>query len=120
MGTLLWATLTHPEASYYVSYLCQFMHDPSPRRFYEAGLYVLAYLLGAKDVGLTFNKHETEIVAYSDASWNMVPIPFGRHVVFYGGAAVSYSARKVKIVPQSSAEAETAAYTPRPPKTSAT
>ena len=40
----------------------------------------------------------------------MVPIPFGGHVILYGGAAVSYSARKVKIVPQSSAEAETAAY----------
>ena len=35
---------------------------------------------------------------------------FGGHVVIYGGAAVSYSARKVKTVPQLSAEAETAAY----------
>ena len=70
----------------------------------------LSYLLGAKDIGLTFNKNEPEIVAYSDASWNKVPIPFGGHVIFYGGAAVSYAARKVKIVPQSSAEAETAAY----------
>ena len=67
-------------------------------------------MLSAKDIGLTFNKHKPEIVANSDASWNVVPIPFGGHVVFYGGAAVSYSARKVKIVPQSSAEAETAAY----------
>ena len=31
-------------------------------------------------------------------------------MVLYGGAAVSYSARKVRIVPQSSAESETAAY----------
>ena len=42
MGTLLWASLTHPEASYYVSYLCQYMHDPSLAA-YEAGLNVLAY-----------------------------------------------------------------------------
>ena len=56
MGTLLWCTLTHPEASFYVSYLCQFMHDPSLAA-YEAALYVLAYLLGAKDIGLTFNKY---------------------------------------------------------------
>ena len=109
MGTLLWSMLTHREASYYVSYLCQYMHDPSLAA-YEAGLNVLAYMLSAKDIGLTFNKHASEIVAYSDASWNVVPIPFGGHVVFCGGAAVSYSARKVKIVPQSSAEAETAAY----------
>ena len=39
MGTLLWCTLTHPEASFYVclSYLCQFMHDPSLAA-YEAAL----------------------------------------------------------------------------------
>ena len=88
----------------------QFMHDPSLAA-YEAGLYVLAYLLGAKDVGLTFNKHETEILAYSDASWlerGAYPIRWARG--FLWGAAVSYSARKVKIVPQSSAEADTAAY----------
>ena len=53
---------------------------------------------------------QSQIYAYSDASWNVVPIPFDGHAVIYGGAAVSYSARKVKIVPQSSAEAETAAY----------
>ena len=39
-----------------------------------------------------------------------MPIPFGGNLVLYGGAAVSYLARKVKVVPQSSAEAETAAY----------
>jgi hypothetical protein len=109
MGTLLWATLTHPEAAYYVSYLCQFMHDPSLAAF-DAGLNILAYLVSAKDIGLTYTRFEPTIIAYSDASWNQVPIPFGGHVVLYGGAAVSYSARKVKIVPQSSAEAETAAY----------
>ena len=53
-----------------------------------------------------------EIIAYSDASWNQVPIPFGGHVVIYGGAAVSYSSREVKIVPKSSAATETAIYAP--------
>ena len=83
MGTLLWVTLTHPEAAYYVSYLCQFMHDPSLAA-YDAGLNILAYLLSAKDLGLTFTRLEPEIVAYSDASWNQVPIPFGGHLVIYG------------------------------------
>jgi hypothetical protein len=92
-----------------VSYLCQFMHDPSLSA-YDAGLNVLAYLLAAKDIGIVYSKSSPSVVAYSDASWNQVPIPFGGHVVFYGGAAVSFSARKIKIVPQSSAESETAAY----------
>ena len=119
MGTLLWASLTHPEVSYYVSFLCQFMHDPSMEA-YEAGLYVLAYLTGAKDIGLTYNKNLPEIYAYSDASWNVVPIPFGGHAVIYGGAAVSYSARKVKIVPQSSAGRPRQLLTRKQPKTSDT
>ena len=85
------------------------MHDPSLAAF-DTGLNILAYLLSAKDIGLTYTKSEPNITAYSDASWNQVPIPFGGHVVLYGGAAVSFSARKVKTVPQSSAEAETAAH----------
>ena len=43
MGTLLWCVFTRPDISYYVSFLCQFMHDPSTDAW-DAGLGVLAYL----------------------------------------------------------------------------
>jgi hypothetical protein len=110
MGTLLWATLTHPEVAFAVSFLCQFMHDPSLGA-YDAALNVLAYLVGAKNLGITYDR-SSSLEAYSDASWNneQSAIPFGGHVVMFAGGAVSFSSRKLKIAPQSSAEAETAAY----------
>ena len=45
---------------------------------------------------------------YFDSSWNKVPRPFSGHVVMFQNAAVSWSSRKLKLIPQSSAEAETA------------
>eukprot|EP00966_Prymnesium_polylepis_P055798 1290644-Prymnesium_polylepis.1 len=29
MGALLWCVFTRPDVAYYVSFLCQFMHDQS-------------------------------------------------------------------------------------------
>lgn len=109
MGSLLWAQVTHPETAYYTNFLCQFMHDPSIAAW-DAGLAVLAYLLHAKDIGINFDGNVTTVVGFSDNSWGQAPIPYGGHVIFVAGAAVSVSARKLKIVPQSSAEAEYAAY----------
>eukprot|EP00966_Prymnesium_polylepis_P249372 5765519-Prymnesium_polylepis.1 len=54
MGTLLWCVFTRPDVAYYVSFLCQFTHDPSPD-YYEAGLGVLAYLHPTRKLGLTFD-----------------------------------------------------------------
>ena len=109
MGTLLWCVFTHPEIAYYVSFLCQFMQDPSIDA-YEAGLGVLAYLSSARKIGITYNGNKPAITVFSDSSWGQTPFPFGGHVVFFCGGAVSYQARKLKIAPQSSAEAETAVY----------
>ena len=91
----LMGTLEHLEAVYYISCLYQSMHDP-PLSAYDAGLNVLMHMLSAKDLGLTFDKIEPEIVAYSDASWSQVPAPFGGHVVLYGGVPVPFSALKTK------------------------
>ena len=109
MGALLWATITHPEVSYYVSFLCQFMHDPSVSAF-EAGLAVLSYLGQARSLGITYNGNINKVVAFTDSSWGQVPMPYGGYAIFFCGAVVSFQARKLKISPQSSAEAETAVY----------
>ena len=109
MGTLLWATMTHPEVAYYVGFLCQCMHDPSLDA-YEAGLAILAYLYNARSLGITYNGNDPTVNVFTDASWGQSPAPFGGHVVFYCGGAVGYQSRKLKIVPQSTAEAETAVY----------
>ena len=110
VGSLLWATLTHPETTYYVAFLCQFMHDPSPDA-YEAALGVLAYLVGVRDMGITYDRSDDPApTVYSDSSWGQVPKPFGGWVVMAYNGAVSFAARKLKIVPISTAEAETAVY----------
>ena len=110
VGSLLWATLTHPECTYYVAFLCQFMHDPSPDA-YEAALGILAYLVGVKDMGITYDRSDDPTpTVYSDSSWGQVPKPFGGWVVMAYNGAVSFAARKLKIVPISTAEAETAVY----------
>jgi hypothetical protein len=85
------------------------MHDPSSSAF-EAGLHILAYLNSTRKMGLIFDGTKPHVSVFSDSSWGQVPFPFGGHVVFYCGAAVSYVARKLKVAPQSSAEAETAVY----------
>ena len=49
-------------------------------------------------------------MVFTDSSWGQTPFPYGGYVIFFAGAAISFSARKLKIAPQSSAEAESAVY----------
>ena len=109
MGTLLWAVFTHPEIAYHVSFLCQFMQDPSTQAF-DAGLGVLAYLSSVRKAGITYDGKHPHVVAFTDSSWAQTPFPYGGYAIFFCGGAVSFAARKLKTVPQSSAEAETAVY----------
>ena len=110
MGTLLWATITHPECAYYVAFLCQFMHDPSLAAW-EAALAVLCYLNHAQHIGITYCRAMKHLLKpFSDSSWGQVPLPFGGHAILFCVGAISWSARKLKISPQSSAEAEYAVY----------
>ena len=111
MGSLIWATMTHPEVAYHTSLLCRFMHDPSEATW-EAALKILAYLYHVRKLGLRYEGKLASLITYCDSSWNSPdgPTPFGGHVIFLCGAAVSFSSRKLKIIPQSSAEAESAVY----------
>ena len=109
MGALLWCTMTRPDVSYYVAFLCQFMSDPSLEA-YEAGLAVLSYLNTTRELGITYDGRKRRLLVYTDSSWSKSPKPFHGHAILYCGAVVSFQARKTKILPQSSAEAESAAY----------
>jgi transposase InsO family protein len=108
-GTLLWATISHPEIAYYVSFICQFMHDPSLAAW-DAGITILTYLQSVKSIGITYDGENPTFVVFTDSSFGQAPVPFGGHVVMFAGGAVSFQARKLKLVPQSSMEAETACY----------
>jgi len=84
--------------------------DAEPVAAYDASIAVLSYLDNTKELGITFDGNQPLLAVFTDASWLLSPKPFAGHVIMYCGGAISYSARKLKIIPQSTAEAETAAY----------
>ena len=117
-----------PDVQYHTSFLAQFMQSPTIAA-YEAALGVLAYLVKTKSLGVTYggaitvpdleyNIDSTMIdadqfvsnhglIAISDASWG-VPRPYAGHVVMFANGPISWLSRRLKIVCDSSCEAETA------------
>ena len=107
-GVLLWCQLTHPEVSYYVSHLCQQMSDPTPEGW-DAALGVLSFLMSVRYMGLVYHRAKASVLkVWTDASYG-IPKPMAGYVIYFNGTPITWAARKLKIVPQSSAEAETAA-----------
>jgi len=111
LSSLLWATATHPEIDFYVSWLCQFMSAPKIEH-YDAGLAVLSYLYHAKDIELTYSAAHPALEAFCDASWGRQPRDFFGFAIVFGSAAVSACAKRIKIITITLAtqEAELYAY----------
>ena len=123
VGSLLYAAcMTRPDIAYHCAVLGQYMQDPSMACL-DAARGVLAYLGKTKHYKLTYgpmrNKGqapyfsewqpgERELYCFFDSSWGRAPTAMSGHVVMFVGAAVSWSARKLKLIPLSSCEAETA------------
>ena len=85
------------------------MHKPSIAA-YDAALGVLSYLNETSSLGLTYDGNRPEFHVFSDSSYKQSPMPFAGYTVMCGNANVSNCARKLKITPLSSAEAENAVY----------
>lgn len=123
VGSLLFAAcMTRPDIAYHCAVLGQHMQDPSMKCL-EAARGVLAYLGKTKHHKLTYGPMRNgncsvyfagwqpgphELYCFFDSSWGRAPTAMSGHVVMYNGAAVSWSARKLKLIPLSSCEAETA------------
>ena len=79
-GSLLWATATHPEICFYMSFPCRFIHKPKldnllhfaeiSLEHYEIGLAVLSYLYHVKDIGLHYGTRSATLEVYKYATWN--------------------------------------------------
>ena len=82
------------------------MQRPSKPAF-DAALGVVSYLKKTRKLGVTYGRDE-ELRLYTDSSWGSTPRPMAGFVSIYGGGALSWAAKTLKIVPLSSAEAETA------------
>ena len=107
IGAILWVSqMTRPDVAFHTAFLAKLMQRPSKAAF-SAALGVICYLERTSAMGLTYGVDEG-MSTYADSSFGRSPRPMAGHVVMYGGAALSWAAKALKIVPLSSAEAESA------------
>ena len=124
MGKLVWpSSMTRPDVAMSVSLLCSFMAAPR-RVHYDAALGVLGYLVTTKKLGITYGgpllipfglnekpacfDESGGLHCMHDSSWGTQPRPMGGYVIMYCNGAIDWSAKQVKIVPDSTCHAETA------------
>ena len=107
IGSLLFASaMTRPDISFHVATLARLMQRPTKVALHHA-IGVLSYLKKTRKMGITYGRSE-DIEHYADSSWGRSPHPMAGHCTIYGGAALSWASKALKIVPLSSAEAESA------------
>lgn len=91
---------------------------------YDAGLVVAGYLWKTKSLGIVYGgklrippglttmppgfEASHGLYVAHDSSWGTAPHPLGGYVIMYCNGAVDWSAKLIKIVPDSTCEAETA------------
>jgi hypothetical protein len=124
MGKLVWpSSMTRPDISMQTSTLCSCVSNPR-QVHYEAAKVIAGYLCHNKSLGITYGgsvrvpyglakmpaglDSSRGLWTAHDSSWGTRPKPLGGYVVMYLNGAVDWSAKQVKIVPDSSCEAETA------------
>ena len=114
VGSLMYvACCTRPDVAYAVNTCAQFMSNPGPRHI-DAAKYILRYLKGTKDVGITYSKQTDDLLAnrlfgYVDADHASDADDrksVGGYVLMLNGGAISWSSRKIKVVAISSFESE--------------
>lgn len=135
IGGLIWpASMTRPDIAFYVAYLATFNSRPTQQHF-ECALSVLGYLVRTRGLGFTYGGplryppglgapppgfvESRGLYTLHDSSWGTVPRPFGGYVVMRTNGVISASFRALKIVPDSTAEAETAIFASKASKETA-
>ena len=123
-GKLVWPSSTcRPDIAEAASVLCSQVSSPKVPH-YEAALVCLGYLVRTKSLGITYGgklriplglseyppgfEESCGLYVAHDSSWGSQVRPMGGFVVMYGNGAVDWSAKTLKIVPDSSCEAESA------------
>ena len=123
-GSLAWpAAMVRPEIAYHSSWLGSFNASPQHENL-DAGYYVIGYLVNTPSLGITYGGklriplglsffpehfHESRgLYAAADSSWGKSPRPQGGHVLFRLNGAVAWASRRLKVIADSTSEAETA------------
>eukprot|EP00961_Rhodomonas_salina_P055946 750939-Rhodomonas_salina.1 len=103
------STMTRPDIAFATSELSRYMADPS-RTHLQMAKWVLAYLKGSKERGLTFRSGDEDILSgYSDSTWGNDPETrrsVSGYVFLLHGTAVSWKSKLENTVALSSTEAE--------------
>ncbi|KAK5836170.1 hypothetical protein PVK06_011926 [Gossypium arboreum] len=68
VGSLQYLCLTHPDLSFAVNKVCQYMHKPHDVHC-TAVTHILRYVKGAIDYGLLFQALSMSLTGFSDANW---------------------------------------------------
>ena len=77
---------------------------------YEAALGILSYLNKTKEYGITYRHGGPRTMeVYCDASFGRDLRPMAGHFIYMAGAPISWQSKSLKVIPQSSCEAEVAA-----------
>lgn len=106
------AVATHPDISFAISLLAQFMNNPG-RTHWEAVKQIFRYLLGTKDWRLVYGTTENGLEGYTDAdrcSQEHCHAISGYAFLMNGGA-ISWSSKKQNIITLSTAKYEYVAAT---------
>lgn len=87
-GKLIYLSHTRPDICYAVSFISQFMHNPTDEHL-KAALRVLRYLKAPPAQGLSFTKNmDRQLIVYTDADWTGSRIDMHLQLImapFYGG-----------------------------------
>jgi hypothetical protein len=125
LGGIGWpAMMTRPEIAHIHSLLGQMSMYPT-RMAHEAALHVIGYLANTENMGPVYGgrlrvplglsempawfEESRGVFTATDSSWGKQPKPYGGHVVMRANGPIGWSSKAFKlVVPQSTAEAETA------------
>jgi len=110
IGCLMYlAVATRPDLAFSVSYVSQFLKQPSKQRWTLVKR-IFRYLKGSTDKGIVYQAEEAGLLhVYSDADYASDPVTrrsVSRMVSMYSGGAVSWASQRQKCVSLSTTQAE--------------